>query len=112
MVELRENAGLTQTALAETLGFTQGYIAKLENGAYDRCGIGTLRTFALALGYDIDLENLFKPVVAYSSQSYPASIIRLVYKSKGPYSQGVPLIDWTESLKSPSEHCGDQDLAA
>lgn len=65
MVELREDAGLTQAALAENLGFTQGYVAKLENGAYDRCGIGTLRTFALALGYDLDIDNLFVPIEGY-----------------------------------------------
>lgn len=68
MIELREDAGLTQAALAETLGFTQGYVAKLENGAYDRCGIGTLRTFALALGYDLDIDNLFVPIEGYNWQ--------------------------------------------
>jgi transcriptional regulator with XRE-family HTH domain len=109
MVELRENAGLTQAALAENLGFTQGYIAKLENGAYDRCGIGTLRTFALALGCDIDLESLFKPIAAYSSQSHPASAIRLCYTSKGPYSKSVPVIKWPEGS---SAYCSDQELAA
>ena len=61
MVEMREHAGLTQTALAARLGFTQGYVAKLENGAYDRCGIGTLRAFARALGYEVNLEQLFTP---------------------------------------------------
>ncbi|MGH7737510.1 MAG: helix-turn-helix domain-containing protein [Candidatus Tyrphobacter sp.] len=61
MTELRNDAGLTQAQLAEDTGVTQGYIAKLENGAYDRCGIGTLRRFALALGYDVDLEHLFTP---------------------------------------------------
>jgi transcriptional regulator with XRE-family HTH domain len=65
MIELREDAGLTQSALAQKLGYTQGYVAKLENGAYDRSGIGTLRTFALALGYDLDLDNLFVPIEGY-----------------------------------------------
>jgi transcriptional regulator with XRE-family HTH domain len=65
MVELREDAGFTQAELAERLGFTQGYVAKLENGAYDRCGVGTLRTFALALGYDLDLKHLFEPIEGY-----------------------------------------------
>lgn len=66
MIELREDAGLTQSELAEKLGYTQGYVAKLENGAYDRAGIGTLRTFALALGYDLDIDNLFVPIEGYN----------------------------------------------
>lgn len=70
MVELREAANLTQKQLAEKLNFSQGYVAKLENGAYDRCGIGTLRTFALALGFDIDLAQLFQPVQPYPEQCF------------------------------------------
>jgi transcriptional regulator with XRE-family HTH domain len=61
MVDLRKRAGLTQRQLADRLGFSQAYIAKLENGAYDSCGIGTLRTFARALGHDINIDALFTP---------------------------------------------------
>lgn len=66
MIELRDLAGLTQKELADKMGFTQGYIAKLENGGYDRCGIGTLRRFALALYHDINLDGFFKPIVPYA----------------------------------------------
>lgn len=65
MSEFRQDADMTQAELADQLGVSQGYIAKLENGAYDRCGIGTLRRFAIALGYDIDLDHLFTPLEGY-----------------------------------------------
>ncbi|HEY0384044.1 MAG TPA: XRE family transcriptional regulator [Candidatus Elarobacter sp.] len=61
MVDLREKAGLTQAGLAAKLGFTQAYVAKLENGGFEKCGIGTLRTFARALGHEINIDNLFTP---------------------------------------------------
>lgn len=61
MVELRERAGLTQHAFAARLNYSQAYIAKLENGGYDNCGIGTLRKFVRALGYDIKIDRLFVP---------------------------------------------------
>lgn len=61
MVSMREQAGLTQQQLAERLGCTQAYIAKLENGAFDRCGIGTLRRVARALGHDVNIDALFTP---------------------------------------------------
>ena len=69
LVEMREKAGLTQRQLAERLGFTQGYVAKLENGAYDRSGIGTLRAFALALGNDVDLDHFFVPLRVASKRT-------------------------------------------
>jgi len=75
MVEMREDAGLTQRQLGERLGFTQGYIAKLENGAYDRAGIGTLRMVALALGYDIDLDHFFMPLKPKSRRAATSVVV-------------------------------------
>jgi transcriptional regulator with XRE-family HTH domain len=60
----REEAGLTQADLAQRVGRTQPYIAKLEAGAYDRCSIGTLRTFARALGFEINLAQFLVPIAA------------------------------------------------
>lgn len=59
---LRKLAGLSQTELATRVGRKQPYIAKLESGAYDRCSVPTLRTFARALGFDIDVESMFRKI--------------------------------------------------
>lgn len=59
MTELRLQAGLTQKELAQRLAVSQAYVAKLEGGAYDKCGIGTLRGIALALGFEIDFTAMF-----------------------------------------------------
>lgn len=93
MIELRETLGLTQQQLAEKLGFSQGYIAKLENGAYDRCGIGTLRRFALALGHDLNLESLFRPSETYL---WPAYSDKLLASFCSDLSHSEPL----ESLRA------------
>jgi len=59
MTEMRLDAGLTQAELAERLGKTQAYVAKMEAGGYDRCGIGTLQAFARALGHQLDATAMF-----------------------------------------------------
>ncbi|HTD36468.1 MAG TPA: helix-turn-helix domain-containing protein [Candidatus Limnocylindrales bacterium] len=61
---LRKDAGLRQEDLADRIGRSQAYVAKLEGGAYDRCALPTLRTFARALGYDIDVGAMMKPLDA------------------------------------------------
>ncbi len=62
LTRLRKDAGLTQSQLAERIGRRQAYVAKLEGGAYDRCSLPTLRTFARALGYDIDIHKMIRPL--------------------------------------------------
>lgn len=59
MTDMRLDAGLTQIELAGRLGKTQAYVAKMEAGGYDRCGIGTLQTFARALGHRLDVAAMF-----------------------------------------------------
>ena len=59
MTEMRLDARLTQAELAQRLGKTQAYVAKMETGGYDRCGIGTLRTFARAMGSDLAVSQMF-----------------------------------------------------
>ena len=61
MIDLRLAAGLTQKQLAERLGISQAYVAKLESGGYDKAGIGTLRGIALALGHDLAFDSMFVP---------------------------------------------------
>lgn len=47
LVELRDRAGLTQTALANELGVTQPVIGKLE------CGVTDINNITLASGYKL-----------------------------------------------------------
>lgn len=59
---LRKAAGLSQKELAARTGRKQPYIARLEAGAYDRCSLPMLRTFARALGYDLDIAAMIRPL--------------------------------------------------
>ncbi len=59
MTEMRHSAGLSQQQLADRVGRKQPFIARLERGAYDRCGLSTLRTFARAMGHDINAATMF-----------------------------------------------------
>lgn len=59
MIEMRRAAGLSQQDLAQRVGRKQPFIARLERGAYDRCGISTLRTFARAMGHDLSAAAMF-----------------------------------------------------
>ncbi len=61
MADLRLIAKLTQKELADRLNVSQAYIAKLETGGYDRCGIGHLRTIALACGHELRIDAMFEP---------------------------------------------------
>ena len=47
LVELRERAGLTQTALAQALGVTQPVIGKIE------CGVTDINNITLATAYKL-----------------------------------------------------------
>jgi transcriptional regulator with XRE-family HTH domain len=68
---IRVRAGVSQAALAERIGRKQPFIARLENGGYDRCGFSTLRTIVRALGFDFAFERMFKATSAasYSGKS-------------------------------------------
>jgi transcriptional regulator with XRE-family HTH domain len=59
MTEMRHGAGLSQQELANRVGRKQPFIARLEKGAYDRCGLSTLRTFARAMGHDLSVAAMF-----------------------------------------------------
>lgn len=71
MRKMREASGISQIELAKRVGCKQPFIAKLESGAYERCGIATLRTFARAMKYDIDVPSMFRPIqqAAFSGTS-------------------------------------------
>lgn len=64
MKEMRRFVKLTQVELGKRVGCTQSFIAKMESGAYDRCGIGTLRTFARAMGQDLNVAEMFTGMAA------------------------------------------------
>ena len=54
IAELRKEKGLSQTRLAQLIGFDRGYIAKIELGTFD-IGIENLSKISSALGVMIDL---------------------------------------------------------
>lgn len=63
---IRKACGLRQADLAERVGCSQSFIAKLEGGGYERLGLSHLRTYIRAMAYDIDVASMFcaiaKPV--------------------------------------------------
>jgi transcriptional regulator with XRE-family HTH domain len=56
---LREEAGLTQTQLAERLGVTPARVAKIENRELNRVRLGLLRRYIEALGGELTVEAVF-----------------------------------------------------
>jgi transcriptional regulator with XRE-family HTH domain len=57
---LRHEQRLSQAALADRIGRKQPFIARLEQGGYDRCSSSTLRTIVRALGFDFDYDKMFR----------------------------------------------------
>lgn len=60
LVALREKKGLSQKELAERIGATQPYVAKLESGRVQNLGLKTLVKYATALGSQVTVR--FEPV--------------------------------------------------
>ena len=58
--KLREQQGLTTTALAKRVGISQAQISRLENGKQGFRS-STLRKIASALGYDVKVVFVPKP---------------------------------------------------
>lgn len=54
--ELREQAGLTQTQLAERIGVGQRQVSKIENGYIESAKISTIRSYLEAVGGGLALE--------------------------------------------------------
>lgn len=54
--ELREQAGLTQTQLAERIGVGQRQVSKIEHGDLDSARIGTIRSYLEAVGGGLAVE--------------------------------------------------------
>ena len=55
IVALREKRGLTQRQLAQLLGTSQPYVAKLESGRVKNLGVRTLVKCARALGASVSI---------------------------------------------------------
>ena len=60
LVGARQKAGLTQAQLAERLGVTQSWVARIEKQGYDSYTLNTLRRYVEALGGDFSLEVKIK----------------------------------------------------
>lgn len=54
--ELREQAGLTQTELAERIGVGQRQVSKIESGDIDNAKVGTIRRYLEAVGGELAVE--------------------------------------------------------
>lgn len=54
--ELREQAGLTQSQLAERIGVGQRQVSKIERGDLDSAKVGTIRNYLEAVGGGLALE--------------------------------------------------------
>lgn len=66
----RENAGLTQQALADASGVTVNYVQKIERGARTRVEAPTLKAFADAMSVTVaDLRAAARPSARPSDQS-------------------------------------------
>jgi transcriptional regulator with XRE-family HTH domain len=86
MKAMRKASGLRQEDLAELVGCSQSFIAKLEHGAYNRCGIGSLLTYARAMGHGIDVDAMFQPLAlpntgrsAVSAFQHPTTLQSLLH---------------------------------
>ncbi|MFI6862087.1 helix-turn-helix domain-containing protein [Streptomyces sp. NPDC050421] len=55
LAEVRKRQKMTQTAVAKTLGVTQGRISAIENGAISRSEVETLAAYVAALGGQLKL---------------------------------------------------------
>ncbi|WP_406452985.1 helix-turn-helix domain-containing protein [Streptomyces sp. NBC_00876] len=55
LAEVRKRQKMTQTAVARTLGVTQGRISAMENGAISRSEVETLAAHVAALGGQLKL---------------------------------------------------------
>ncbi len=61
LVALREQRGVSQTALAGMIGVTQPAIAKLESGRSRNVGLKTLVRYAAALGARLRIDVVREP---------------------------------------------------
>lgn len=86
----RQRAGVTQQALADAAGVTQGYIANIEAGRAKPTSTPTISSFAETLGIDPDIlfaaAGQIPSNVAYYAANHVEAIkaIRAMMASEGP----------------------------
>lgn len=59
LIELREDFGLTQTALAKEIGIDQSNVSRIERGKLSTMEIATLQKYIEALGGTIEIHARF-----------------------------------------------------
>ena len=65
LVEARQDAGLTQEAMAERIGVSKARVARIERRDFEDCPLGLLRRYVKALGDGFGLDvTLRRPVEA------------------------------------------------
>ena len=82
LAERRRTAGLSQTAVAELMGTSQGQVTRFESGADTR--LSTVARYAAAVGMKVEwkLEPLTKPVRKKRNAKRAATARRVSTKSK------------------------------
>lgn len=102
MTAMRKSQAISQKELAQRVGRSQPFIAKLEGGAYDRCGLSTLRTFARALGYDIKIEDMFHsigaPIFTKESSCAELSDAITLQEAISDALSGISLARWEHKI--------------
>ena len=96
MVTMRLESGLTQSELAKRLGKSQAYVAKMESGGYDRCGIGTMRTFARAMGCDLAVSTMFASIEAVPMRHSDALLATRDARSSDTFSKVTILAEYSK----------------
>lgn len=59
LAEIRENAGLNQSDVAERLGISQSRVSRLERGDMDHTEVTTLRAYLGMLGGELEIVARF-----------------------------------------------------
>ena len=61
LTEMREQAGLSQRAVAERMGVSQARVSKIERGELDRTEVATIRSYVAAIGGEVEIVAKFGP---------------------------------------------------
>ena len=58
---MREQAGLSQRAVADRMGVSQARVSKIERGELDKTEVATIRSYVAAIGGEVEIVAKFGP---------------------------------------------------
>lgn len=61
LVEMREETGLSQRAVAKCMGVSQARVSKIERGEIDKTEVATIRSYVAAIGGEVEIVAKFGP---------------------------------------------------